>query len=113
MTGRHSHIVDRVIDAGGAVPGRDRRRTSERVPYNANVAIVLQTGDGDRLGPILAEAKDISLDGITVTYPNWWANVRPSNTEPFLRMCLEADTPELMAEKKQALFDVLGTPVDH
>ena len=53
------------------------------------------------------------LDGITVTYADWWVNVRPSNTEPFLRMCLEADTAELMAEKKQAVFDVLGTPVDH
>ena len=53
------------------------------------------------------------LDGITVTYPDWWVNVRPSNTEPFLRMCLEADTAELMAAKKQELFAVLGQPVDH
>ena len=53
------------------------------------------------------------LDGVTVTYPDWWVNVRPSNTEPFLRMCLEADTPELMEEKRAAVYAVLGTPVDH
>lgn len=53
------------------------------------------------------------LDGVTVTYPTWWVNVRPSNTEPFLRMCLEADTPELMAEKRDEVFAVLGTPTDH
>lgn len=53
------------------------------------------------------------LDGVTVTYPTWWVNVRPSNTEPFLRMCLEADTPEVMEEKRQEVFSVLGTPVDH
>ena len=53
------------------------------------------------------------LDGITVTFPNWWTNVRPSNTEPFLRMCLEADTQELMESKKAEVFSVLGTPVDH
>ena len=53
------------------------------------------------------------LDGVTVTYDKWWANVRPSNTEPFLRMCLEADTPELMAEKRDEVFAVLGTPADH
>ena len=53
------------------------------------------------------------LDGITVTYPTWWVNVRPSNTEPFLRMCLEADTKELMAEKRDELFTILGEPVDH
>ena len=53
------------------------------------------------------------LDGITITYDDWWANVRPGNTEPFLRMCLEADTAELMEEKRAALYEVLGAPVDH
>ncbi len=50
------------------------------------------------------------LDGVTVTYPDWWVNVRPSNTEPYLRMCLEADTPELMEQKRQELYAILGTP---
>jgi phosphomannomutase len=53
------------------------------------------------------------LDGISVTYPDWWVNVRPSNTEPFLRMCLEADTKELMEKKRDELFAILGTPADH
>jgi phosphomannomutase len=60
-----------------------------------------------------ADGKIDFLDGITVTYDDWWANVRPSNTEPFLRMCLEADTRELMEQKRAELFEVLGTPVDH
>jgi phosphomannomutase len=50
------------------------------------------------------------LDGVTVTFPDWWVNVRPSNTEPFLRMCLEADTAALMAEKRDLLFSLLGKP---
>jgi phosphomannomutase len=53
------------------------------------------------------------LDGITVTYPTWWVNVRPSNTEPFLRMCLEADTKALMEQKRAELFAILGKPADH
>lgn len=53
------------------------------------------------------------LDGVTVTYPDWWVNVRPSNTEPFLRMCLEADTKALMEQKRDQLFAILGHPVDH
>ena len=53
------------------------------------------------------------LDGITVTYPTWWVNVRPSNTEPYLRMCLEADTAAEMAQKRDALFAILGQPHDH
>ena len=53
------------------------------------------------------------LDGISVTYPTWWVNVRPSNTEPCLRMCLEADTKALMEQKRDELFAILGTPHDH
>lgn len=53
------------------------------------------------------------LDGVTVTYADWWVNVRPSNTEPFLRMCLEANTPELMEAKRADVYSILGTPADH
>jgi phosphomannomutase len=59
------------------------------------------------------DAKIDFLDGITVTYPTWWVNVRPSNTEPYLRMCLEADTKAIMEQKRDELFAILGTPHDH
>ena len=36
------------------------------------------------------------LDGVTIQYPDWWMNVRPSNTEPLLRLNVEGDTRELM-----------------
>jgi phosphomannomutase len=32
------------------------------------------------------------LDGVTISYPDWWMNVRPSNTEPLLRLNVEGDT---------------------
>jgi len=60
-----------------------------------------------------ADATIDHLDGVTVTYPTWWVNVRPSNTEPFLRMCLEADTQALMEQKRDELFAILGHPTDH
>jgi len=44
------------------------------------------------------------LDGIKVNYPDWWFNVRPSNTELTLRLNLEAKTAELLEEKKQELI---------
>lgn len=59
------------------------------------------------------DAKIDFLDGITVTYKDWWVNVRPSNTEPYLRMCLEADTKALMEQKRDELFGILGKPHDH
>jgi phosphomannomutase len=37
------------------------------------------------------------LDGLTVEHEDWWYNVRPSNTEPLLRLNVEALTPELCA----------------
>jgi phosphomannomutase len=51
------------------------------------------------------------LDGITIGYPTWWANVRPSNTEPLLRLVLEADTEEEMERRKSELVALLGEPV--
>jgi phosphomannomutase len=50
------------------------------------------------------------LDGVTVQYRDWWFNVRPSNTEPLLRLVLEARTRELMEEKKSLLVGLLGQP---
>lgn len=45
------------------------------------------------------------LDGITVDFGEWWFNLRPSNTEPLLRLNLEARTPP---ERDRHLEDVLG-----
>jgi phosphomannomutase len=47
------------------------------------------------------------LDGISVTAPDWHFNVRPSNTEPLLRLNLEARDPELMARKRDEVLEVI------
>ena len=44
------------------------------------------------------------LDGLTVTYPDWWFNLRPSNTEPLLRLNLEASSDAEVAAKRDALL---------
>ena len=51
------------------------------------------------------------LDGITVGYEEWWFNVRPSNTEPFLRLVLEAKDDAMLAARQAELEGLLGTPV--
>jgi phosphomannomutase len=48
------------------------------------------------------------LDGLLVQYPDWWFNVRPSNTEPVLRLNLEANTEAEMIEKRDALLTRIG-----
>ena len=47
------------------------------------------------------------LDGITIEFGKWWFNVRPSNTEPLLRLNLEADSEELMKEKREELVNII------
>ncbi len=55
-----------------------------------------------------ANGKKSELDGITVEYPNWWFNVRSSNTEPVLRLIVEADTKELMDQKIAELISEIN-----
>jgi phosphomannomutase len=66
------------------------------------------------VAPILAEIKSkyadgnmYELDGISSEYSNWWFNVRTSNTEPLLRLIVEADTPELMQAKRDELLAII------
>jgi len=56
------------------------------------------------------------LDGVTVDCfetEGWWANIRKSNTEPLLRLNLEARTPELCAAMVAEIAPRLGEPVAH
>jgi len=51
------------------------------------------------------------LDGVTVRYKEWWFNCRPSNTEPLLRLNIEARTKKLLDEKLSEIAEQLGKPV--
>ncbi len=53
------------------------------------------------------------LDGITVQFPDWWFNVRPSNTEPLLRLVVEARTQADLDRYFADLVAKIGHPVDH
>lgn len=53
------------------------------------------------------DAKQSELDGITVEYPNFWFNARPSNTEPLLRLNLEAVSKELMEQKRDEVLKLI------
>ena len=54
-----------------------------------------------------ADGRQYRLDGLSVEYPDWHFNVRPSNTEPLLRLNLEATTPELMARKRDEVVALI------
>lgn len=54
-----------------------------------------------------ADGRLIELDGITIEYADWWFNVRCSNTEPLVRLNLEARDQTLMACKRDELLGLI------
>lgn len=77
-----------------------------------NFEVEDKQGKMDELARRYPDAQIDYLDGITISYPDWWANVRPSNTEPFLRLVLEARTPEELKSREKELIGILGEPVE-
>lgn len=49
----------------------------------------------------------MDFDGYRVEFPQWWFNIRPSNTEPYLRFICEAVSDELLDEKVATVRDIL------
>jgi phosphomannomutase len=61
----------------------------------------------DQIAAHYSDGHQYKLDGLSVEYPDWHFNVRPSNTEPLLRLNLEATTPELMAQKRDEVVGLI------
>jgi phosphomannomutase len=68
----------------------------------ADVALKLQ-----ELKEHYADGRISHLDGISVEYDDWHFNVRPSNTEPLLRLNLEALSQELMEQKRDEVLELI------
>jgi phosphomannomutase len=79
--------------------------------YRSTGELNLQVEQKDTILASLAneyrDAKTDRLDGLTVEYDTWWFNLRPSNTEPVIRLNLEADNESLLNQKKQEVLEVI------
>jgi phosphomannomutase len=60
-----------------------------------------------RLKAEFANGEQSELDGLLVTYPTFWFNVRASNTEPLLRLNLEAVDEKTMIEKRDEVAKIV------
>ena len=69
------------------LPQEAKHRVTGGTPDDAHAVI-------DRVGEVYADQPQDRLDGLTVDMGDWWFNLRPSNTEPLLRLNLEAPTTE-------------------
>jgi phosphomannomutase len=72
-----------------------------------NTEVADQEAALTRLGGVYSDGKQDRTDGLTVEYEDWWFNCRASNTEPLLRLNLEARTDELMATKRDEVLRVI------
>jgi phosphomannomutase len=72
-----------------------------------NTEVEDQLGTIDRVAAAFRDGKQDRLDGLTVEYEEWWFNVRPSNTEPLLRLNVEARTEALLEEKTREVLAVI------
>jgi len=59
------------------------------------------------LAEIFKDGKISWLDGVTIEYDDFWFNVRPSNTEPLLRLNLEAISPEAMQKRTDEVLKII------
>ena len=66
----------------------------------------------EQLAKEFSDGKVDRLDGVTIEYDDWWFNVRPSNTEPLLRLNLEARDERQLRKMLRRVQTILGEPVD-
>jgi phosphomannomutase len=54
-----------------------------------------------------SEGKVDHLDGLTIDFGSWWFNIRPSNTEPLLRLNIEAKSPDILDQKRKEILKLI------
>jgi phosphomannomutase len=72
-----------------------------------NSEVADQQGMLEKLADVYRDGKQDLSDGLTVEFEDWWFNCRPSNTEPLLRLNLEARASELMEEKRDEVLAII------
>jgi phosphomannomutase len=98
MLGTRAEKLSRILE-----PLRARYHISGELNSRvADVAAALR-----RLEERYGDGRIEKLDGLSVDYEDWHFNVRPSNTEPLLRLNLEAQSPEAMAARRDEVLAII------
>ena len=66
----------------------------------------------DDIAAAFPEGRQDRTDGLTVEFDDWWFNVRPSNTEPLLRLNVEARTDDLLRERSEEVLALIRAADD-
>jgi phosphomannomutase len=102
-------VVLEVLSKSGR-PLSELRKDFER--YAASGEINTEVDDPGGVIEVVARhfaaARQDRLDGLTVDFGDWWFNLRPSNTEPLLRLNLEAGDPASCTARTEEVLDLIG-----
>jgi phosphomannomutase len=60
-----------------------------------------------RVKEAFASGQQDEIDGLTVSYDKFWFNLRPSNTEPLLRLNIEAHSAEVLKSKTDEILKII------
>jgi len=100
-------VLERLSQAGVPLSALLQPYRRYHASGEINSEVEDQLGTIERIAAAFSDGRQDRTDGLTVEYDDWWFNVRPSNTEPLLRLNVEARTPELLEEKTAAVLAVI------
>ncbi len=100
-------VLERLSRSGGPLSALLAPYRRYEASGEINTEVQDQAGKIEEVARAFADGRQDRLDGLTVEFEDWWCNVRPSNTEPLLRLNVEARTQELLEKKTQAVLAVI------
>lgn len=107
------HILNILSEADGPLSELVKPLRRYASSGEINFEVEDKIGAMERLKRKYKQGQIDDLDGVTIQFRQWWFNCRASNTEPLLRLNVEAKDEDMLRAKLDDLKAFLGEPVDH
>ena len=95
--------------SGQEKPFSEILRPYQKYANSGELNFRIQNWDGilEKLKEIYKDGEQRFIDGFSAEYPDWWFNIRPSKTEPLVRLVIEANNREVLEREKAKLLNIL------
>jgi phosphomannomutase len=100
-------VLERLSESGGTMSALLAPYRRYHASGEVNSTVEDKDAAIERLAAAHDDGKQDRLDGLTVEYEDWWFNVRASNTEPLLRLNVEAKAETLLDDKTRELLALI------
>ncbi|MFQ6035872.1 MAG: phosphomannomutase/phosphoglucomutase [Sedimentisphaerales bacterium] len=105
------HVLNILSEANVPISGLIKPLRRYHASGEINFKVEDKQAKMDELTKRYNDGQIDQMDGVTIGYKNWWFNCRPSNTEPLLRLNVEAKTKRLLEDKLSEIEQVIGKPI--